>query len=848
MINKLIFILAAILAPVFLFSQRKIFAEEVTAHDAFRLGDLTVNEISTSSDFSLATDSQLATRLAIKNALGDLADENSLVYVLSSISDTSTIVSPNIGDIGYVNPNQMVIRENQQWLVFGFSGDWGDLTNVPPDILDGDQVDDADNSATNEVISNMYLNETNLIIEESASAYAVDLSPILPIDTFNFRTDFKSSVLTSYSCDLHLYQFFEGPGEQIRIDSIQVDGITISNGSFIFDYGDPCSSLTPSQYLQQEFESAGFSYLQTHYYDDCTQSDYTEYEMDFTVSSDIPFNTVTVFVYDTDGYNSYNSSSTAEANTGLITFLNSRPDIVDVSTDIAGAAENYSNDTLAITLQDFFTQREQFKIIIEHRLGVDTLQMVYEPNENEIFEYSKYDQFLFQSIPSVLEGKGIVYVSKAVGNNSTGKAGNFLFPFRDPWAARDYAETQNINTIYILDGNYKSRFGSDIYGYDFFGNGDHYNYSLIRDGLTYIAAPGVSFEVDESNLSFSSALFYDTTGVTCSFLGSADFYIDDDILGFFTSENTDFTLEANSIHSRRTSKYAFAICANCGQQNTGIGSLNIKANNVEVINSKFMAMWGNSTYTLSDANISWNFNNLVLKGGALFGNDPIYIYDSDIIINVDNLSIEQTGVESRVFDFFRAGFRNSNLIVSINNTKCDVDYSLIYFRSSGQSSGSKSFFNLGNVVGKLRLVSYLAGTQMSTGLDEEVYINAQNWYYTGTVESFFKVPAAMTSNWAFNIKGNYYSETLPIFDIQDNNFNCSISGNFETGGAVEVIKYDNASASHDLTITNSLLVNTSGTLMNVVGAGTLNVVSGSTILSNSIVLTNVTVSTLTKLE
>ncbi len=99
---------------------------------------------------------------------------------------------------------------------------------------------------------------------------------------------------------------------------------------------------------------------------------------------------------------------------------------------------------------------------------------------------------IYAKIPGQSDGGNVLFVSQGTGNNATAQVGNILFPFKDPWAARDTAIAQSISdpVIIVQDGNFS---------YGFTGSGALYTsgsiqgVSLARDRFTYYCYTGTSF-------------------------------------------------------------------------------------------------------------------------------------------------------------------------------------------------------------------------------------------------------------------------------------------------------------------------------------------------------------------
>ena len=109
-----------------------------------------------------------ATQINLAPYVGTNTDEQNLQFTGSIISLTG---DPDNTQIDLSNYDSDVSDD--------FSGDWGDLLNIPTGFLDGnDDVDDADASITNE-IQDLSLSGNNLTITGNASPTTIDLSPYL---------------------------------------------------------------------------------------------------------------------------------------------------------------------------------------------------------------------------------------------------------------------------------------------------------------------------------------------------------------------------------------------------------------------------------------------------------------------------------------------------------------------------------------------------------------------------------------------------------------------------------------------------------------------------------------------
>lgn len=103
--------------PVISSAQRVISADQVYVSAKIRIAGQDITVVSTDPDFASATDNELATRLAIRDFL---TANTSTVYVIPSLADTSTIVSPRVADIAYINEGELAIRGSgpDKWLIF----------------------------------------------------------------------------------------------------------------------------------------------------------------------------------------------------------------------------------------------------------------------------------------------------------------------------------------------------------------------------------------------------------------------------------------------------------------------------------------------------------------------------------------------------------------------------------------------------------------------------------------------------------------------------------------------------------------------------------------------------------
>jgi hypothetical protein len=109
------------LIPMAMNGQRVISADKAFLTTSIRLNGQEITVISTDSDFSAATDAEVATRLAIK---GYLEANTSTVYIIPTMSDTSTILTPKVSDIAYVSETELAIRGTgpDKWLTFTGGG------------------------------------------------------------------------------------------------------------------------------------------------------------------------------------------------------------------------------------------------------------------------------------------------------------------------------------------------------------------------------------------------------------------------------------------------------------------------------------------------------------------------------------------------------------------------------------------------------------------------------------------------------------------------------------------------------------------------------------------------------
>lgn len=126
---------------------------------------------------------------AVVQILADNGDKGVLLpsVNLTSSTDITTIASPATGLLVYVPSASGDLSvgfhyfNGTAWQTLGggsTAADWTTMTNIPVDIADGDDVDDADASTTNEIITAGTLNGANLEITEAGATTTVDLSSL----------------------------------------------------------------------------------------------------------------------------------------------------------------------------------------------------------------------------------------------------------------------------------------------------------------------------------------------------------------------------------------------------------------------------------------------------------------------------------------------------------------------------------------------------------------------------------------------------------------------------------------------------------------------------------------------
>jgi len=173
------------------FGKTTLVADEAVIRDSFELGGTWINEISSSADWSSPTNSQLATRLSIKNYVNTLVSGATDGCTVYQVNDTTAIVSPLECDIAYISIDTMYIRDSLEWLPFLGGGGGGIVdsniyaTRYHVDSIRQVQVD------TNLVFrTDIDANASSIAsVEDSISVHRTDIDTLVPdIRTF-YATD-----------------------------------------------------------------------------------------------------------------------------------------------------------------------------------------------------------------------------------------------------------------------------------------------------------------------------------------------------------------------------------------------------------------------------------------------------------------------------------------------------------------------------------------------------------------------------------------------------------------------------------------------------------------------------------
>lgn len=314
-------------------------------------------------------------------------------------------------------------------------------------------------------------------------------------------------------------------------------------------------------------------------------------------------------------------------------------------------------------------------------------------------------------IPGVSDDGNVLFVSQGVGDNSTAKVGNIVFPFKDPWAARDTAEARAIvtPTIIILDGS----FSWCTTGTCTKQTSDHLDLSFSRDGFTYYSFNGVTYsDGNISGLINQAGPLGDMTGGNSwRFLGESTFILNSGVLAFWAHPNVDVEIQAKSLNYSPNAKSAFQVRSRSNITGGTGGAESVKIDIEEVNlsnNARFFGLFAGNVADTVFFDLSINIQDYSgLGANAFFVFDPFY-FQGDIILNIDNCLI--TGNAGFV-ETNRCGLLNSFFSVDIGNMFIDnlpsVEYNLEYSSTHGsqkQSANSVKSFRVANLRGPLTTV------------------------------------------------------------------------------------------------------------------------------------------------
>lgn len=408
-------------------------------------------------------------------------------------------------------------------------------------------------------------------------------------------------------------------------------------------------------------------------------------------------------------------------------------------------------------------------------------------------------------IPGANPGQKILYVSKSIGDNATAQVGSYLFPFKDPWAARDTAISKAIvaPAIIIFDGEFKWYQGSPgiCSDCDFSGTTQP-EISLIRNNFTYLSLPGVKFISGGGALNpLENCIFSDTSGYKCSFLGSADFFIPTQTrISLLQHPNADFTFQCNKIENPTGSG---SIAALFQIKKTGIAlsggggfkNFQFDVNTIRVgkTTSVIFALWGQSPFLDTLKAVNYNINIKFLDAeyiNGLIRVDPMYAKIDAFTINVGTAQLQAVPNVGNGFEIFvlgRTGWVNSRINLTIQNLIMPTtapSYQYIYGWSSGKVwTNTVQRLYIGSAVGAWRLFSGFATVAGGTG--NKIYwdINGVNEDITDPVYNF---GGGGNAGYDMYISGNLLAKT-PLFSYEKSdgrvtflNFNAITTGQLFT--------------------------------------------------------------------
>ena len=373
---------------------------------------------------------------------------------------------------------------------------------------------------------------------------------------------------------------------------------------------------------------------------------------------------------------------------------------------------------------------------------------------------------LYNLIPGVsLNSSNVLFVSKGLGNNSMAQFGSSVFPWADPWVARDSAVANAISNpvIIITDGNF-------LFGYN---SGDYLattaeGISLFRDGFTYFSFSGVSF-ISNSNPSndylWGFLVDYGSTYSSFKFLGNADVVLNDGVIGIYTQPGANVQFSFNKITHQASGEALFALPSGSYYLTKpgGMASfdLSIRELRMNTGNGRFFGFWGRTTTDTLDINLSINLGKLTINGSRdLFAFDPIY-YRTDMRVNIDEFVISSTGTKT-LCETLRAGFLNSYVSFNIKYLNA---LSAFGFELGGNNANRKPSRNS---IFKFTIPEFRGDLRAFSGANLNPLDTLVSYYYdlsgfkTGTT-TVYNIPNILSGvNW--NISG-VIRATNPILAV-----------------------------------------------------------------------------------
>jgi hypothetical protein len=342
-------------------------------------------------------------------------------------------------------------------------------------------------------------------------------------------------------------------------------------------------------------------------------------------------------------------------------------------------------------------------------------------------------QALIPGIP--VSGSNVLFVSKGIGNNATAKVGTNIFPFADPWAARDTAVMQGISNpvIIVTDGSYT--YGNATSGADRASNST-LAVSLYRPNHVFYSYPSVSYAAASAGQNDGIGLFtaVDTYGFVAgsfSFLGESTITlgVENALAGWFKLPGSSIRIQANTLVANTGAATPFLCVTRVPEDaatavNINLGTLELDFKNFTTANNGRIVLVGANTIdTISNFNFNIFVGSVKQTNGFILFN-AFGTHHINCSYNVEIGTINGQNSTGYLTNINRVGFINSDFSIKVDFWDATNGTAILGFDQGAPGDASVKGvwrYRLNNVIGGSTRF-FLNNANASTELD--IYIDA----------------------------------------------------------------------------------------------------------------------------